>query len=274
MHHFHVVFTLPGDLRELARRNRALVFDLLLKSAAGALLTLGRDPKWFGRPIQLGVTTVLHTWARDLHFHPHAHCIVTGGGLARDGDAWVSASEDFLLPVHVLGALFRGIFLDGLERMRARGLLADDLGNRAARRRRARLYDQSWVVYAKRPFGGAEQVYRYLGRYTHRVAISNHRLVSVDDAAVVFHTHRPNTAALHPVEFIRRFLQHRLPRGFVRFATAASSRQATSTATSRARRPSFPKTAIVLGAQPPPTQTPNSSSRRPLICHGPICCSP
>ena len=216
VHHFHVVFTLPSDLRELARRNRALVFDLLLKSAAGALLTLGRDPKWFGRPIQLGVTTVLHTWARDLHFHPHAHCIVTGGGLARDGDAWVSASEDFLLPVHVLGALFRGIFLDGLERMRARGLLADDLGDRAARRRRARLYDQSWVVYAKRPFGGAEQVYRYLGRYTHRVAISNHRLVSVDDDAVVFHTHRPNTAALHPVEFIRRFLQHRLPRGFVK----------------------------------------------------------
>lgn len=216
VHHFHVVFTLPSDLRELARRNRALVFDLLLKSAAGALLILGHDPKWFGRPVQLGVTTVLHTWARDLHFHPHAHCIVTGGGLARDGDTWVSAPEDFLLPVHVLGALFRGIFLHGLERMRARGLLADDLDDRAARRRRARLYDTSWVVYAKRPFGGAEQVYRYLGRYTHRVAISNARLVSVDDDAVVFRTRGPGTATLHPVEFIRRFLQHRLPRGFVK----------------------------------------------------------
>jgi hypothetical protein len=216
VHHFHVVFTLPGDLHELARRNRALVLDLLLKSAAGALLTLGRDPKWFGQPVQLGVTTVLHSWARNLHFHPHAHCIVTGGGLAHDGDAWVSAPEDFLLPVHVLGALFRGIFLDGLERMRARGLLADDLDDRAARRRRARLYDKSWVVYAKRPFGGAEQVYRYLGRYTHRVAISNARLVSADDDAVVFRTRGPNTATLTPVEFIRRFFEHRLPRGFVK----------------------------------------------------------
>ena len=216
VHYFHVVFTLPGNLRELARRNRALVFDLLLKSAAGALLTLGRDPKWFGASAQLGVTTVLHTWARDLHFHPHAHCIVTGGGLAPDGKTWVAAPPDFLLPVHVLGALFRGKFLAGLERLRASGLLADDLDDRAARRRRARLYDQSWVVYAKRPFGGAEQVYRYLGRYTHRVAIGNSRLVSVDDHAVVFRTRGQDTATLDPVEFIRRFLDHRLPRGFVK----------------------------------------------------------
>ena len=188
----------------------------LLKSAAGALLTLGRDPKWFGRPVQLGVTTVLHSWARDLHFHPHAHCIVTGGGFALDEDAWVRAPGEFLLPGHVLGALFRGTFLDGLERLRARGLLAEDVDDRAARRRRARLYDTSWVVYAKRPFGGAEQVYRYLGRYTHRVAISNPRLVSADDDAVVFRTRGPNTATLTPVEFIRRFLDHRLPRGFVK----------------------------------------------------------
>jgi hypothetical protein len=210
------VFTLAGDLRELARRNRALVFDLLLKSAAAALLTLGRDPRWFGGSAQLGVTTVLHTWARDLHFHPHAHCIVTGGGLAPDGKSWVAAPPDFLLPVHVLGALFRGKFLDGLERMRARGLLGDDLDDRAARRRRARLYDQSWVVYVKRPFGGAEQVYRYLGRYTHRVAISNARLVSVDDQAVVFRTRGQDTATMGPLEFIRRFLDHRLPKGFVK----------------------------------------------------------
>jgi hypothetical protein len=214
VHYFHVVFTLPRDLHELARRNRALVFDLLLKSAAGALLTLGRDPKWFGRAAQLGVTTVLHTWARDLHFHPHAHCIVTGGGLALDEDTWVNAPQKFLLPVHVLGALFRGKFLDGLERMRARGLLGDDLDDRAARRRRARLYDQSWVVYSKRPFGGAEQVYRYLGRYTHRVAISNARLVSVGNDAVVFRTRGQDTASIGPVEFLRRFLDHRLPRGF------------------------------------------------------------
>jgi hypothetical protein len=214
--YFHVVFTLPSELHQLAQSNRALVFDLLLKSAAESLLALGRDAKWFGQAAQLGVTTVLHTWARDLHFHPHAHCIVTGGGLALDGTTWVGAPRDFLFPVHVLGALFRGKLLAGLERMRARGLLRDHLDDRAARRRRARLYEQSWVVYAKRPFGGAEQVYRYLGRYTHRVAISNSRLVSMDDTAVVFRTRGHDTATLSPVEFIRRFLQHRLPIGFVK----------------------------------------------------------
>jgi hypothetical protein len=216
VHYFHVVFTLPSDLHELARRNRALVFDLLLKSAAATLLTLGRDPKWFGAAAQLGITTVLHTWARDLHFHPHAHCIVTGGGLALDGKSWVGAPPDFLLPVHVLGALFRGKFLDGLEQLRARSLLGDELHDRAARRRRARLYEQSWVVYAKRPFGGAEQVYRYLGRYAHRVAIGNSRLVSVDDHAIVFRTRGQGTTSVPPGEFIRRFLDHRLPRGFVK----------------------------------------------------------
>jgi hypothetical protein len=216
VHYFHVVFTLPSELHQLAESNRALVFDLLLKSAAESLLALGRDQKWFGQPAQLGVTTVLHTWARDLHFHPHAHCIVTGGGLALDGTAWVGAARDFLFPVQVLGALFRGKFLDGLARMRTRGLLRDHLDDRAARRRRARLYEQSWVVYAKRPFGGADQVYRYLGRYTHRVAISNSRLVSIDDNAVVFRTRGQDTATLSPVEFIRRFLQHRLPTGFVK----------------------------------------------------------
>jgi len=216
VHYFHVVFTLPGELRELCSRNRAELFDLLLKSAAEALLALGRDPKWLGRPADLGITAVLHTWARDLHLHPHVHCIVTGGGLATDGSAWVAAPKDFLFPVHVLGALFRGKFLAGFERLRARGALADDDDDRAARRRRARLYDQSWVVYAKRPFGGAEQVYRYLGRYTHRVAISNRRLVSVDDAAIVFETRHGKTATLPPLEFVRRFLQHRLPGGFVK----------------------------------------------------------
>jgi len=248
VHHFHVVFTLPSELHELARRNRALMLDLLLESAARALLKLGRDPKWLGRSALLGVTSVLHTWARDLHFHPHAHCIVTGGGLAlddqpgtlegvpdppatdsargsrasstRDEPAWVAAPPGFLVPVHVLGALFRGIFLDGLERYRARGLLRDSLGDRAARRRRARLYDQSWIVYAKRPFGGPQHVYRYLGRYTHRVAISNARLVSIDDDAVVFRTRGDGTASLTPVEFLRRFLDHRLPRGFVKIRHA------------------------------------------------------
>jgi Putative transposase/Transposase zinc-binding domain len=216
VHYFHVVFTLPSELRELASRSPDQVFDLLLKSAAEALLVLGRDRRWFGRPAQLGITAVLHTWARDLHLHPHVHCIVTGGGLATDGSGWVAAPKDFLFPVHVLGALFRGKFLAGLERLRACGGLSDDSDDRAARRRRARLYHQSWVVYAKRPFGGAEQVYRYLGRYTHRVAISNRRLRRIDDDAIVFETRAGNTVSLPPSEFIRRFFQHRLPPGFVK----------------------------------------------------------
>jgi Putative transposase/Transposase zinc-binding domain len=216
VHYFHVVFTLPAELRDIVARNRAGLFDLLLKSAAQALLALSRDPKWLGRSAVLGVTAVLHTWTRDLHFHPHVHCIVTGGGLATDGSCWVRAPENFLFPVHVLGALFRGKFLAGLQRLRARGLLRDECTDRAARRRRARLYKQSWVVYAKRPFFGVEHVYRYLGRYTHRVAISNRRLISIDDSAIVFHTRDGKTATLPPLEFIRRFLQHRLPKGFTK----------------------------------------------------------
>ena len=120
-HYFHVVFTLPSELHDIARRNRTLVFGLLLRCAAETLLTLGRDPKWLGSAAQLGVTTVLHTWTRELRFHPHAHCIVTGGGLSLDGSRWVSASQDFLFPVHVLGALFRGKLLAALERAHRQG---------------------------------------------------------------------------------------------------------------------------------------------------------
>jgi hypothetical protein len=216
VHHFHVVFTLPGDLADLARDNRALVFDLLIKAAAGSLLALGRDRRFWGEPAQLGVTAVLHTWTRDLRWHPHVHCIVSGGGLARDSGRWISAARDFLFPVHVLGALFRGKVLAGIEELRAQGKLRDELDDRAARRRRARLYKHSWVVYSKRPFGGPEQVYRYLGRYTHRVAISNARLVSIDDGAIVFRTRGQATATLAPIEFVRRFLDHVLPTGFVK----------------------------------------------------------
>jgi Putative transposase/Transposase zinc-binding domain len=216
-HCFHVVFTLPGELHGLARRNRALIFDLLMKSAAASLLALGRDPKWLGESAQLGITAVLHTWSRDLHLHPHVHCIVTGGGLFTDAQRWVSAPPDFLFPVRVLGSLFRGKFLAGLEQLRALPNFVDDADtDRAARRRLAKLYDTNWIVFAKRPFGGPEQVYRYLGRYTHRVAISNSRLLSSNDDAVVFRTRDQNTASVTPVEFIRRFLDHVLPPGFVK----------------------------------------------------------
>lgn len=215
-HHFHVVFTLPADLHEVALRNPRRVYDLILKSAVATLLALGRDPKWLGQAAELGVTAVLHTWARDLRLHPHVHCIVTGGGLSQDGATWVSARQDFIFPVHVLGALFRGKVLAGLGRLRQQGLLHDQPDDRAARRRRGRLGQQSWVVYAKRPFGGARQVFEYLGRYTHRVAISNHRLLDHDHRQITFRTRGEATVTLHPWEFMRRFLLHVLPRGFVK----------------------------------------------------------
>jgi hypothetical protein len=216
VHYFHLVFTIPSELHSLARNNRAKIFALLFRSAADTLLTLAADPKWLGKDAQLGITAVLHTWTREMLLHPHVHCIVTGGGLARDQSQWVPAPRDFLFPVHVVGALFRGKFMAGLQELKGKGELHDDVLDRAARRRRQRLYKTSWVVYAKRPFGGPEQVFRYLGRYTHRVAISNARLVSVDDQAVVFRTHGSDTASLSPTEFIGRFLQHVLPNQFVK----------------------------------------------------------
>lgn len=218
-HHFHVVFTLPAELHAVARRNRALVFDLLLRAAAETLLDLGRDARWLGEPAQLGVTTVLHTWTRDLRFHPHAHCIVTGGGLALDQTHWVSAPRDFLFPVRVLGALFRGKLLDAVARARREGRLLLAEGEheaRAFRRRLDALYRKSWVVYAKRPFGGPEQVYRYLGRYTHRIAISNARLVADDARGVTFRTRGDRAVTLPRSAFVRRFLDHVLPAGFVK----------------------------------------------------------
>jgi hypothetical protein len=216
VHYFHIVFTLPSELRGLAFNNRAAIFDLLFKSATAATLALAADPKLLGQDAQPGITAVLHTWTRELRFHPHLHCIVTSGGLVRDQSHWVAAPRDFLFPVHVLGALFRGKFMAGLQQLLRDGELHDESDDRAACRRRQRLYKTSWVVYAKRPFGGPQQVYQYLGRYTHRVAISNGRLITMDDHAVVFRTRGDQTASLPPTEFIGRFLQHILPKGFVK----------------------------------------------------------
>ena len=217
-HYFHVVFTLPAELRGVARRNRALVYGLLLRCAADTLLTLARDPKWLGGSVQLGVTTVLHTWTRDLRFHPHAHCIVTGGGLALDQSRWLSAPADFLFPFGVLGALFRGKLLAALEHAWRNGelVVTDEGSERTFMRRLGRLRDKSWVVYAKRPFGGPEQVHRYLGRYTHRVAISNARLLAADANGVTFRTRGNDTATVPAVEFLRRFFDHILPANFVK----------------------------------------------------------
>ncbi len=188
VHYFHVVFTLPSELRAVTMRAREVVFDMLFASASQTLLALARDPKRLGA--ELGVTMVLHTWTRELHFHPHVHAIVTGGGLSDDDARWVRTRKGFLFPVRVIGALFRGKMLAALERAHVRGRL--DLGGVDVHALRIK----PWVVYAKRPFGGPEQVLRYLGRYTHRVGISNQRLVSMDERGVTFRTKDGNAVTL------------------------------------------------------------------------------
>ncbi len=195
IHYFHVVFTLPAELRALAKRSREAVFDMLFASASATLLALARDPKRLGA--ELGVTMVLHTWTRELLFHPHVHAIVTGGGLSDDGTRFVRARRRFLFPVRVMGALFRGKMLAALERAHAHGQI--DLGNIDIRA----LHRKPWVVYAKRPFGGPDQVIRYLGRYTHRVGISNQRLVSWDDRGVTFRTKDGKSVTVSPTSCSR-----------------------------------------------------------------------
>jgi hypothetical protein len=222
--YFHVVFTVPDELLNgLALRNQELFFDILFSAGSRTLLALGDDEKRLGA--QLGLTAVLHTWTRDLRFHPHLHCIVTGGGLTRDGAQWKATRRDYLFPVEVLSKLFRGKVVAALDeayregRLNLSGVLgfggdiADDV---AWRRLKDKVYQTKWVSYAKPPFAGPESVYQYLGRYTHRVGLSNHRLISLSDDAVVFRTRGEQTATLHPHEFLRRFLLHVLPPGFVK----------------------------------------------------------
>lgn len=219
--YFHLVFTLPASLRPLALHNRRLLFTILFQAASHTLLTLGGDPKRLGG--RLGITSVLHTWTRTLLFHPHLHCLVTGGALSTDGQRWVATrSPNYLFPVRVLSALFRAKFLHALRSAFRSGKIsfASDIAALAEPQAFGRLIDtlyrQPWVVYAKRPFGGPEHVFRYLGRYTHRVAISNQRLKGLDRDGVRFLTRGANTVTVHPVEFIRRFLLHVLPPGFVK----------------------------------------------------------
>jgi len=219
--HFHVVFTVPEELKPIALRNRERFFDLLFEAASRTLLELGRDRKRLGA--LLGVTAVLHTWTRALTFHPHVHCIVTGGGLSDDESRWVSSRKQrYLFPVKVMSRLFRGKLMDALWRARERGQL-DFTGWAAHLADPARfatlqqdLYQKDWVVYCKPPFAGPEQVFKYLGRYTHRVGISNQRLIALDERGVTFHTKGTATLTLSAQEFIRRFLLHVLPRRFVK----------------------------------------------------------
>lgn len=218
--YFHVVFTVPDELLNgLILRNRELFFDLLFAAASQTLLALGQDPKRLGG--QLGVTSVLHTWTRDLRFHAHLHCIVTGGGLSKDG-RWIAARQDYLFPVKVASRLFRGKLLAALEavyqagKLNLSGACASLEDPLAFARLKDRLYKKEWVVYAKKPFAGPEQVFRYLGRYTHRVGISNQRLLAMTPKGVLFRTRGERTVLLPHDLFIARFLQHVLPPRFVK----------------------------------------------------------
>jgi Putative transposase/Transposase zinc-binding domain len=224
--YFHVVFTLPDDLAQLGLQNPRVVYGLLFRAAAQTMLQVAADPKHLGADI--GFLAVLHTWGQNLHLHPHLHCVVPGGGLAADGLSWLSCRSGFFLPVRVLSRLFRGKFLallqGGFERqqLRLHGELQGLIEANVFRIWLDKLYAKEWVVYAKPPFGGPEKVLKYLARYTHRVAISNHRLVEMKDDRVFFHykDYADDAAAkvmsLDAVEFIRRFLQHVVPTGFVR----------------------------------------------------------
>lgn len=216
VHHFHVVFTLPSELRPLARSNPKLVYDLLFRAVSQTLLTLGKDRLG----ALLGITAVLHTWTRDMQLHPHLHCIVTAGGLSLDGERWVPSRLDYLFPAEVMRRLVRGKVLDGLKRANKAGTLVFH-GTSAKLAAPAtfqamidRLYGKRWVLYAKRPFGGSDQVLTYLGQYTHRVAISSYRIAEVKDDQITIRTRDDKTARLGGDEFIRRFLLHILPKGF------------------------------------------------------------
>ncbi len=218
--YFHVVFTLPDTFNALALANKRVVYGLLFDAVAQTLGDVAENPKRLGA--RIGFIAILHTWGQNLCLHPHIHCVVPGGGLSADGSRWIACKKGFFLPVRVLSKVFRGKFIDLLKRAQAAGQLAGTHDGRTFTQLLNDSVKHEWVVYAKAPFGGPEQVLKYLSRYTHRIAISNHRLVSVDEHNVTFrwkdyaHNNRPRTMTLDGGEFLRRFLLHAVPRGFMR----------------------------------------------------------
>jgi len=222
----HVVFTLPHELAPLALVNKKLIYELLFRLSAETLMEFARDPRLLGA--EIGFFSVLHTWNQKLEHHPHVHCVVPEGGLAPDGSRWVRPRHDFFLPVKGMAKAFRGKFREVLEAAFAAGELRfpGQLKNLAQPRAFEGLirqcYRKKWVVYAKRPFGGPEHVLEYLGNYTHRIAISNHRLLGLEDGKVSFrwrdsaHKNKKRAMALRVEEFLRRFFLHVLPPRFVR----------------------------------------------------------
>jgi predicted Zn-ribbon and HTH transcriptional regulator len=222
----HVVFTIPHELSWLALNNKKIVYDLLFHASAATLLEIAADPKHLGA--EIGFLSVLHTWGQNLQIHPHIHCVIPSGGLSTDHQRWIHPRYSFFLPVKVLSRVFRGKFVAGLKRAFRDGQLLfpgkmKPLAQQKAFRGFLRtLFRNDWVVYAKRPFGGPEHILQYLARYTHRVAISNHRIVDFADGKVTFrwkdyaHKNKKRLMTVTAEEFLRRFLLHSLPRGFVR----------------------------------------------------------
>lgn len=224
--YYHIVFTIAAKLANLALQNKAIFYAILFRAVSETLQIIARDPKHLGADI--GFLAVLHTWSQRLDHHPHIHCVIPGGGVSPDGTRWISCRKDFFLPVRVLSALFQKKLLLYLNAAYERGELSfhgklKDLSeSKIWKSFLSSLYTCPWVVYAKPPFGGPEQVLKYLARYTHRVAISNQRLISLQDGKVTFrwkdraNGDTPRTMKLDAVEFIRRFLLHTLPSGFMR----------------------------------------------------------
>ena len=246
--YYHVVFTLPARIADIAYQNKAVIYDLLFKASSETMLTIAADPKHLGA--RIGFLSVLHSWGSAMTHHPHVHMIVPGGGFSLDGNSWVSCRPRFFLAVPVLSELFRGLFLHKLRAAYQAGELqffgkhAGLIDPQAFAAYLRPLYSKKWVVYCKRPFGGPKEVLRYLARYTHRVAISNRRLLSLDDKGVTFkwkdyrlegrERYQVMTLATH--EFIRRFLMHVLPAGFHRiryYGLLASGKRADNIARAR-----------------------------------------
>jgi hypothetical protein len=231
----HVVFTLPRQLAPLALQNKSEIYNLLFRASAETLLEVARDPKRLGA--EIGFFSILHTWNQKLQAHPHVHCVVPAGGLAPDNSRWIESQQKFFLPVPVLQQVFRGKFVEGLKTLHAEhklgfhGKLTVLQNPKAFAAWLRLLFPSPWVVYAKRPFGGAQHALQYLGQYTHRVAISNHRLVALADGMVTFrwrdsaHRNKKRLMTLPVNEFMRRFLLHVLPPGFVRIRPVHASSQ-------------------------------------------------
>ena len=263
--YFHVVFTLPTQIADIAYQNKAAVYGLLFKASSETLRIIAADPKHLGAKI--GMTSVLHTWGSAMMHHPHVHVVVPGGGLSLDGKRWIASRSKFFLPVKVLSRLYRRLFIEGLARLhkadklRFFGDLEKLVDPEAFAAHLAPLRKTNWVVYAKPPFGGPEAVLAYLSRYTHRVAISNHRLISADANIVAFQWKdyrikrgdRMKVMRLPMDEFIRRFLIHVLPSGFHRI-------RHTGFLANGIRRDRIAKIRCLLDAEPEPTQMPDEAT--------------